>query len=186
MENANLTNTNNTGVISSAPVIENASYEAYMSSDKVNIPDEVIEEVKKYTLRKLNSTDLFPMIKIISKIGLDELTQVFESDSIKDLITKAKSEIKEGSEEPEGDETKEGKNQFMVGVGIALKLANKILEHIPSCEREIYMLLGNVSGMSIDEVKVLGLDVFMEMLIDFIMKDEFKSFFKVASKYIKR
>lgn len=136
------------------------------------------ERVKPYTFRRLNSTDLFLMIKIISKIGLDELTQVFEGDAIKALIAQAKQ-----MKSSENDEqTEQPKNQnFVVGVGIALKLVNKILEHIPLCEQEIYTLLSKVSGMRAEEVQNLSIDVFMEMILDFIMKEEFKDFFKVAS-----
>ena len=40
--------------------------------------------------------------------------------------------------------------------------------------------------MSVEEVQHLDIDVFMEMILDFIMKEEFKDFFKVASGYISR
>lgn len=185
MKNATYMNNKNKGVDNSTPITVNASNEACMSLDDVTEQD--VEFIKPYTLRKLNSTDLFPMIKIISKIGLDELTQVLEGNVIKDLFSKAKGEdaTKDETEDEATDESKEDKNQFIVGIGIALKLANKILEHIPSCEKEIYTLLSNVSGMTVEEVKELDLDVFLEMLMDFVMKDEFKSFFKVASKFIK-
>lgn len=133
------------------------------------------ERIKPYTFRKLNSTDLFPMIKLIAKIGLDELTEVFEGDAVKQLIERVGSKEKAA----------QGR-EIVVGVGVALKLVNKILEHIPCCEAEIYTLLSRVSGMGVEELKNLDLDVFMEMLLDFIMKDEFRDFFKVASKYINR
>ncbi|MFA9375594.1 MAG: hypothetical protein ACERKZ_02455 [Lachnotalea sp.] len=191
MKNATYMNRNNTGVVNSTLDTKPTSNEAYMSLSGMSKQDiEVVkplEEIKPYILRKLNSTDLFPMIKIISKIGLGELTQVLEGNVIQDLVSKVKGE--EVNTEEEVNETNgesvEEKNQFIVGIGIALKLANKILENIPSCEREIYTLLSNVSGITVEDVKVLDLDIFLEMIMDFIMKDEFKSFFKVASKYIK-
>ena len=40
--------------------------------------------------------------------------------------------------------------------------------------------------MSVDAVKALDIDIFMEMLLDLVTKEEFKRFFKVASKYIKK
>ena len=148
--------------------MENATIE-HMTQNNVE------ERIKPYTFRKLNSTDLFPMIKLISKIGIDELTDVFEGDTIKGIVESVTKK----------EETSKGQ-EIIVGVGVALKLVNKIIEHIPSCETEIYTLLSRVSGMEVEDIKLLDLDVFMEMLLDFVMKDEFKDFFKVASKYIKR
>ena len=124
------------------------------------------------------------MIKIISKIGLDELTQIFEGDALKSLIAQAK-QIK-GSNNTEQTEQPKKQNLDIIGIGVALKLVNKILEHIPLCEQEVYTLLSRVSSMSVEEVQHLDIDVFMGMILDFIMKEEFKDFFKVASGYISR
>lgn len=195
MENVTYMNNQGAGPNASALSSVSPSYQGDMNAQGVaeqtvqpviseNIPlveTAEPERVKPYTFRKLNSTDLFLMIKIISKIGLDELTQVFEGDAIKALIAQAKQ-----MKSSENDEqTEQPKNQnFVVGVGIALKLVNKILEHIPLCEQEIYTMLSMVSGMSVEEVQNLSIDVFMEMILDFIMKEEFKDFFKVASGYI--
>lgn len=147
-----------------------------IEQNETSAEDQQIEErVKPYTLRRLNSTDLFPMIKLITKMGIDELTEVFEGDTIKKIIENA---------------TKKGKNvegkEIIAGVGVALKLVNKIMENISFCENEIYTLLSRVSGMDIEQIKILDLDVFMEMILDFVMKDEFKDFFRVALMYIKR
>ncbi|NBJ93203.1 hypothetical protein [Parablautia muri] len=155
---------------------------------------QIEERVKPYTFRKLNSTDLFPMIKLITKIGIDELTEVFEGDTIKKIIdgvTKKEKNITGEESDVEKEATANGEKnakgkEIIVGIGVALKLVNKIMEHIPSCENDIYTLLSRVSGMSIEEIKGLDLDVFMKMLLDFVTKEEFWDFFKVASEYIKR
>lgn len=173
MDNVIHMDTNSTNAVETTAVAENPLNKDYMSA-------QAHEKEKPYTFRKLNSTDLFPMIKIISKIGIDELTQVFDGSVIKMLLGKAEQE---GSEV---DKDAEENSQFIVGVGVALKVANKILEHIPSCEKEIYSLLAQVSGMNVETVKALDLDIFLEMIVDFVMKEEFSNFFKVASKYINR
>lgn len=201
-DNVNVTSMK-TGASISAPVNETPVNESYMNlqaqSEQVEpvTPEEIIEPVriKPYTFRKLNSTDLFPMIRIISKIGLDELTEAIDGDVIDNLLNTAKDKVKnveDGTVEDDGvneivDETETTDDiSFIVGVGAALKLANKILEHIPSCETEIYTLISRVSGMTVDEVKAVDIDIFLEMLMDFVMKEEFKSFFKAASKLLKR
>lgn len=180
MEIVNIVHTeqNKTGAENSTPTVKTQSDNSYISSQGDSDTSEgqqVEERVKPYTFRKLNSTDLFPMIKLITKIGIDELTEVFEGDTVKGIVESVTKK-----------EEKVAGKEIIVGVGVALKLVNKIMEHIPLCENEIYTLLSRVSGMDIEQIKVLDLDVFMEMLLDFVMKDEFKDFFKVASKYIKR
>lgn len=165
------------------------------TQDEAGTEAQLVEEkVKPYTFRRLNSTDLFPMIKIIGKIGIDELTEVFDGNTIKKIIdgvTKKEKNITDKEtatdEEVAANEEKNtvGK-EILVGIGVSLKLVNKIMEHIPSCENEIYTLLSRVSGMSVEEIKGLDLSIFLEMLLDFIMKDEFMDFFGVALKYIKR
>lgn len=180
MDNITYMNSDITGAVSSVPVTESTSNEAYMSAQAQSEPEQ--EEVKPYTFRKLSSPDLFPMLKIISKIGIDELSTVFDGDLIKNLMNKAREETDAAADTEQATE----KSQFVVGIGVAFKIANKILEHLPSCEGDIYSLLAGVSGKTVDEIKALDLDVFLEMIVDFICKDEFKNFFKVASKLHKR
>lgn len=47
-------------------------------------------ETKAYVLRELRADDVFPMFRIISKIGVREFKACFESDAIKAMINKAK------------------------------------------------------------------------------------------------
>lgn len=156
------------------------------------IPESFPEtEEKPYKFRKLNSTDLFPMIKVISKIGLDELTQAFDGKTVNEFIGTGKQDKNgEGQEgkDPEAEVSPGEKEEsyYLLGMKIALKVANKILERLPFCEQEIYLLLAGVSGMKAEEVKKLDINIFMEMILDFVTKEEFSDFFKVASKYAKR
>lgn len=180
MENVNM-NTFDSGV-NPTFMQENPVYGGYMSAQGVSnsnvVPTVEPERVKPYTFRNLNSTDLFPMIKIIGKIGLDELTTIFDGDALKAVIEKFKSK-------KDNADTNEDVS-LLLGLNVSLKLVNKIIEHIPDCESDIYNLLAGISGMSVDAVKTLDIDIFMEMLLDLVTKEEFKRFFKVASKYIKK
>ena len=195
MENNAYMNNHGAEVNASAPSSAFPSYEGYMNAQGVaeqvsqptmneNITPVITSEperVKPYTFRWLNSTDLFLIIKIISKIGLDELTQVFEGDTLKSSIAQIRA-----SNNAEQTEQPQKENFDIIGIGVALKLVNKILEHIPLCEQEFYTLLSRVSNMSVEEVQHLDMNVFMEMILDFIMKEEFKDFFRVASGYISK
>lgn len=137
---------------------------------------EKIEKVvaKPYTFRKLKSTDVFLMSKIIGKIGINEFTACFEKDGIKKMIASFTGESDE-----ETDFTS------VVGISVILEVANVILGNLPKCEKEIFQLLSNVSEIPVEEIEDCDAVVFMEMVIDFIKKEEFKDFIKVASKLFK-
>lgn len=127
---------------------------------------------KGYTLRNLCSKDIFPMSKIISKIRINEFTKAFEGDDIKTLIASF-----------EGNAP--GDAATLVGVTVALDIANTVLGNLSSCEQEIYALLAGLSGKTKKEIENLPLNTFLEMVIDVVKKEEFKGFFKVASKLFK-
>lgn len=117
-----------------------------------------------YTFRRLNSTDIFLMTKIIGKIGINQFTECLTKDSVKQMLGK-------------GDD-----NTTMVGISVVLEVANVVIGNLSECEAEIYQLLANVSGLSVKRIKELDGVVFFEMVMDFIAKDEFRDFIKVVSK----
>lgn len=136
-----------------------------MNQDNVN--------EKGYTLRALCSKDVFPMSKIISKIGINEFTEAFEGDDIKTLVASF------------GEDKNLDNAATIVGVTVALDIANVVLGNLSSCEQEIYSLLSGLSGMAKKDIENLPMNVFFEMVIDVIKKDEFKDFFKVVSRLFK-
>ena len=126
---------------------------------------------KVYTFRKLNSTDIFLMFKIIGKIGINEITKSFDKDIVNDMIKNTKG-LENAS--------------TVVGISVILEAANIIIGNLPKCETEIYQMLSNTSNLSVDEVKGLDFATFTEMVIDFVKKEEFKDFIKVVSRLFKQ
>lgn len=135
--------------------------------------EQVIEPV--YTLRSLAAKDVFPMIDIISKIGINEFTKAFESNEIKKLISAFTGE----------GESEDTEKLTIVGLSVALEIANTLLGHIGSCEHEIYAFLSGLSGMSKEDIAELPMNTFLEMMVDVFQKEEFKGFIGVVSKFIK-
>ena len=134
--------------------------------------------VKAYTFRLLGAPDIFLMAKIISQIGVKEFKACFESEGINSLIRNMMAAEKE--------EGKEDSNIVSVGVGVAVELAGVILGNLPKCEADIYQLLSQTSNLTVEEIKAPGNAVmFLEMVIDFIKKEEFPDFIKVVSKLFK-
>lgn len=130
---------------------------------------EKIEEVKPYTLRKLCADDIFPFCTVINQIGFKEFKACFSNPESVEMIKKITS----------GDESVSIES---VGIPIAMDVAGIIFANIEKCKSSLYQLLSQLSGLTKEEIAALDIDVFAEMIIDVVKKEEFKSFFKVASK----
>ena len=133
--------------------------------------DNITEKV--YIFRQLEAKDVFPMFKILGKIGINEFTECFGKEAVQKMLNTATGEG--GMKEL----------QTMVGASVILEMVNVIIGNLPKCEQEIYQLLSSTSNLTVDQVKKLGFATFFEMVIDFIKKDEFKDFIKVVSVLFK-
>lgn len=122
---------------------------------------------KSYEFRELCSKDIFPMFKILNKIGFKEFKNCFTSDDVKKAIGKNSKDVE------------------AVGMTIVLDIAGIIIQNIGTCEDDIYVMLASVSNLDKKEIQNLPMGEFAEMIIDFIQKPEFKDFFKVVSKLFK-
>lgn len=141
--------------------------------EKVETVEQAAEE-KRYTFRKLSSDDLFLMMRILGKIGLKELKNCFEGDSLAMFV---KAIDKNGLDE-----------KALVGLGVAIGFdgVDMILNNLPKCDKEIYQLLTQVAAGSVTENEIReDALLFMEMLVDFVKKPEFPGFFRVVSKLFK-
>ena len=131
-------------------------------------------EVKAYSFRKLSSEDMFLMMRIFGKIGVKEFKSCFEGDSLKDVMTNFTSA------------EKNDKSLISIGVSIGFNVVDLILNNLPKCETEIYQLLAQVANGSVTEKQIRADAIlFMEMLVDFVKKEEFPAFIKVVSRLFK-
>ncbi len=121
-----------------------------------------------YELRELCSKDIFPMFNIISKIGVKEFKECFESDEVKQMIG-------------DGD----GADVSSIGITIIMDVASIVIAHISDCEKDIYKLLAGLSGMKESDIAELPMNTFAAMVIEVFKKDEFKDFIQVVSKLFK-
>ena len=126
-----------------------------------------------YTFRPLEGRDVFPMFKILSKIGINEFAECFGQESMRKMFDSL---------------TGEGTSADLVksaGIAVTLEMVNIIVGNLPKCEHEIYQLLSNTSNLSVEEVGKLDFATFTQMIIDFVKKEEFKDFIRVASGLFK-
>lgn len=127
---------------------------------------------KKYELRELQSKDVFPMFRIISKIGVKEFKSCLDTEEVKDAISKMAN--------------KQGKaNVEAVGMAVMLDIASVVISHIADAEADIYQFLSGLSGMSRKDLESLDMVTFFEMIVDVFKKEEFKDFIGVVSKLFK-
>ena len=138
------------------------------------------EKAKAYELRDLIADDLFPMFNIINKIGFQEFKTCFESDGIKELIKNMMSDAEKKGKKMSKDEL-----AASVGVSVVFDIAGVILSHLADCKDDIYLLLSQISGMSVKDIGKLPMVTFMEMVMDVVKKKEFLDFFQAAVKLFK-
>lgn len=116
-------------------------------------------ENEALTLRRLRADDLFTMMRILSKIGVEDLRAALPG---KTTIQR----VREGNESAE-----------TVGVTVALTIADKLLSRLPDCKNEIYTLLADVSGKTPAEIAALDMVVFAEAVFDLMASEDFRDFF---------
>ena len=132
-----------------------------------------------YELRKLQSKDVFSMLRIINKIGVKEFKDVLESDAVKQAIASTTTpKPASGEPEPKAETDK-------IGMTVALEIVNVVIMNIPSCEDDIYTFLSSLSGLKKKDVQELEMNVFFSMIMDVFKKQEFASFFGDVSKLVK-
>lgn len=127
---------------------------------------------KKYELRELQSKDVFPMFRIISKIGVKEFKSCLDTEEVKDAISKMANK-------------QENANVEAIGMAVMLDIASVVISHIADAEADIYQFLSGLSGMSRKDLESLDMVTFFEMIVDVFKKEEFKDFIGVVSKLFK-
>ena len=126
----------------------------------------------EYTMRNLQATDIFSVVKILNGIGLKNIKEAINLDEINNL--------RKGMTEDNADVI-----TSQVGLNVVMSIATIILENLPNVESDLYNFIGSVIDMKAKDVAKMDMGDFMDLLITIIQKEEFKDFFKRASKLIK-
>lgn len=134
---------------------------------------EAVDGGKAYTMRPLQSRDLFAMSTIISKIGFKQLKAAFSADDVQDMIAGLATEGK-SAEAVEN-----------VGIEVLFNVVGIIIENLPKVEGDVYKLLSSLSGMDFEEIASLPIATFGNMIADVVLSPDFRDFIKVASRFAK-
>lgn len=125
-------------------------------------------EELNYTLRTPNSEDLFPAMKIVSKIGLSGIIE-----KINDQKEKIDNMVKAAAEK------EEKVNLRAMGIMIAASAADMIFSKLPECKDELYAFVSSMTGLKVSELKTMSMANFTSIVIDILKNEEFADFFQV-------
>ncbi len=149
------------------------------------------EREKAYSLRRLNATDVFLMVRILGKIRINEWIPCLQSPRVMELIRKImETEEQDGEKAVQAEESGEtaeeklSNEEFIAGIGVAMEVVNILLQHLPECRAEIFQLLSGVSGIGVKEIEALDAEIFINMLVDFVRKEEFLGFIRAAARLV--
>lgn len=123
-------------------------------------------------LRKLQATDLFSMVKILNGVGLKNFKDAIDINKIKEM---RKSMTDENADQIISE----------VGIDVIMSVLSIVLENLPSVETDLNNFVGSVANMKAKDVAKMDIGDYMDLLISIAKKEEFKDFFKRASKLIK-
>ena len=126
----------------------------------------------EYEMRKLQATDIFSVVKILNGIGIKHVKEVINIDEL--------NNIRKGLTDDNADAV-----TSHVGFNVIMSLVTVIIENLPKIETDLYNFIGSVISVKPKEVAKMDMGEFMDVLIAIIQKDEFKDFFKRASKLIR-
>ena len=116
------------------------------------------------------------MIRILSKIGIDRLKECAESNGVKAAIHIMRN--------TEADTAAKEEAMNSVGIALMLEIASTVMERLPDCKHEIYTLLAQVSGQSVEDIAHMKLIPLTKMIKEFFRKPEFSDFFTEVTELL--
>lgn len=122
-----------------------------------------MKDTAAYTFRKLEAPDLFTMMRILTKIGLEDVKKCFSF-----------AELKEALKEREGESAQAVE---AVGMKIVFDVVALLIGKLPECEKEIYTFLASLTGKKEKEINELPIADFYNMILDVFKQEDFRDFF---------
>lgn len=111
-----------------------------------------------YEMRELRGDDLFVLLSIVGKLDIkDDFVKIFEKNS-------------EASTNSETNAEKRG-------MEAAANLLQTIFKNMGAVKDDINVLLADLCGVNVNEIKKLGLKEYTSLLLNFFKKPELKDFF---------
>lgn len=169
---------------------------------------EETSSVRPYTMRKLSSKDISPMLKVLRKLNFKKIKEAL-SDVDFEKLMEATQEINSNVDEEENNDEKlvvinpyadteddteninsdlaNAKKASLMNIGkdLVFEILPIVLEAIDDALPEVNKLLASVINWNVEDVENMELDLYFTLIFDFIHKEEFVDFMRVASKFMK-
>ncbi len=123
-----------------------------------------------YEIKTLTSKDIFPMFRIISKIGINEFRSAFDPEEVRKMMAAAKGEKVDVA---------------AIGTMIMFNIVSIMVSKLPECENEIYTFLEGITDLNRKQLEKMSMVDFTELIVAVIKKEEFSDFIGVVSKAFK-
>lgn len=157
--------------------------------------------VRPYTIRKLSSKDISPMLKVLRKLNFKKIKESLSDIDFGELL-KASKETTETTEEGseliainqnidiENDEENANNNSeiekkiFLMNAGkeLVFEILPIVLEAIDEALPEINKLLASVINWNVEDVENMDLDLYFTLIFDFIHKRGICGFYEGCIK----
>lgn len=116
--------------------------------------------VKPYNLRNFKDADLFPLLRILKKIGVRDFKPAFIQ------VASGQKSLKD------------------IGILAAFDMADVLIGNLPKAEDEIYVLWSEISGIPVEQMKEMEFGTLPMMIYDSFAGVKNTGFFKVLSKLL--
>lgn len=123
-------------------------------------------------LRRLQASDLFAFVRLLNAIGFNELKNVINFNE----ISEARKNVTDENRDTVAME---------IGTNIIMSIIPFIISKMSVAETEIYTFVGGIANMKVKDVAKMDAVEFIDLITAIFHKEEFKDFFKRASKLIK-
>lgn len=142
--------------------------------------DEVLPETptveRPYTLRKLQDSDLFPLLQLLRKLGFKDMKETF--NKYKGTVRFNKKDYE--SEEEAAKALKELKEK--AGTDIVFDMADFVLSKLDTHSDAIYDFFASMAGVPADAIKQMEFGTLPLMIYDTFSEVKNTAFFKVLTK----
>lgn len=116
-------------------------------------------EDKKFEIRNPMAKDIAPMARIISRIGVKEVSKAISPETIAAIT---------------GDEKQIG----LVGVGVIVDVVGVVCENFDKAEDDLFSFMASMAGMKKSEIASLSIADAFELLYEIFTCEGFGDFFK--------
>lgn len=130
-----------------------------------------METAKEIKIRKLKSTDIFMMSKILNEIGFREF---------KDVFINAKKDYEANRKGKKGKESMESVIES-VGFTTVLDALGVVIANMEKAEDSIFKFVASLTEEDVSTIENLPPEDFIKLINDIVRGDGFKDFFEAVT-----